>query len=525
MASPNFNSIPTTETANSGISYVNSLLGGTKWGAGGAGTGVTLTYSIPSSGASWSPDYATNYLSNEPSGFVALNASQASVFEAALQTWANVADIHFTEVSETASLVGEIRVGFSQVLTATDAAAWAYLPFDHPAAGDIWLDPNYAPNINPVPGDYGFLVLVHEIGHALGLTHPFESNPQLSTQYDTLQYTVMSYTDSPLYANMDYPVTPMLYDIAAIQYLYGANMSYNTGDDTYTFSNTANTVKAIWDAGGDDTLSAENQSLPAIIDLNEGHYSSIGPDNSGNAATQNIAIAFNASIENAIGGSGNDTLIGNAGDNRLDGGLGADMLYGGLGNDTYVVDNPADSVIDAKRNGGIDTLETNLSSVLSKVIENLTLTGDDNLDGMGNKLDNLLMGNEGDNALNGNKGSDTLNGGLGNDFLIGGKGLDVFVFDSMPGNGNIDTIGDFSVRDDSIFLSFHIFDGLAGTGPLASAELCIGNAALDSDDHIIYDNASGSLYYDADGNGAGAATQFASLSANLPLTASDFVVI
>lgn len=542
MATPTFNSVPTTTTLISGISYIDPLLGGTKWGASGAGTGVTLTYSVPQTGSVWSTDYAT-YLDNEPSQFTALNASQAEAFGYALQEWANVANIQFVEIEETSSLVGEIRVGYSGVLSSTDAAAWAYLPTDYAEAGDIWLDPNYAPNVNLAEGNFGYLTLLHEIGHALGLTHPFESTPPLSTQYDNLQYTIMSYTDSPLYATMDYPVTPMLYDIAAIQYLYGPNMSYHTGDNTYEFSNTTSIIMAIWDAGGIDTLSAENQSLAATIDLREGYFSSIGPDNLGNAATQNIAIAFGAVIENATGGDGNDILIGNDGDNFLDGGAGQDKLTGGLGNDildgglgqdtldggtgndTYVIDNAGDTIKEPKKNGGVDTVVTELSTTLTKALENLTLAGDENLNGTGNKFANVLLGNNGSNTLDGSKGNDTLEGGLGNDVLIGGKGLDVFVFDAALGADNVDTLSSFSVQDDTIQLSLSIFDDLLGAGVLSSSEFFIGSAAYDADDRIIYNNSTGMLYYDPDGNGVETAIQFATLGTGLSLTVNDFIVV
>lgn len=524
MATPDTNSIPTSITPASGVSYIDALLGGTQWGNSGVGTGITLTYSVPQTGATWSPDYAI-YLDNEPSQFSALNESQAEAFGYALQAWADVANIQFVEIEESSSLVGEVRVGFSSVLTSTDAAAWAYLPADYPEAGDIWLDPNYGPNVTPTEGSYGYLTLLHEIGHALGLTHPFESIPPLPSSYDNLQYTIMSYTDSPLYATMDYPVTPMLYDIAAIQYLYGPNMSFHTGDDTYEFSDTASTIMAIWDAGGNDTLSAENQSLAATIDLREGYFSSIGPDNLGNAAKSNIAIAFGAAIENALGGNGDDKLIGNDSDNLLDGGSGADSLNGGLGNDTYVIDNAGDSILEPKRGGGIDTVISEISYTLGKTLENLVLSGGDDIDGNGNKYANLLYGNSGNNTLNGGKGNDILFGGEGNDVLIGGKGLDVFVFDTDLDSGNVDTLSGFSARDDTIVLSLSIFDDLFGSGILSVNEFVIGNAAQDSDDHIIYNNSTGALYYDPDGNGTDAAAQFASLASGLALTANNFSVV
>lgn len=523
MATPTANFLPTVPVSGSGLSFIDPLLGGSKWGATGAGTGVTLSYSVAPAGAVWSPDYAV-FLENEPSQFTPLDPMQAAAFRQALQAWADVADIRFVEVAESASAVGEVRVGFSGVLSSTNAAAWAYLPGDYPEAGDIWLDPNYAENLAPDAGGFGYLTFMHEIGHALGLSHPFESTPALGGAYDNLQYTIMSYTDSPLYSNMGYPVTPMLYDIAAIQYLYGPNMSHKAGDDTHSFSSSTSTISTIWDAGGIDTLSAENQSLPATIDLHEGSYSSIGPDNSGKPAAANIAIAFNARIENARGGLGDDRLIGNDGANVLDGGPGADVLNGGLGDDTYIVDNRGDSIVEPKMGGGTDTVAAEVSFTLSKLLENLVLTGEANLDGAGNKLANSLVGNAGDNELNGGKGNDRLAGGLGSDTLIGSKGLDVFVFDTALGAGNVDTLSGFSARDDTIQLSLSVFDSLAGTGILSSSEFFIGSAAQDAGDRILYDSGSGGLYYDADGSGSGVAVQFAALGSGLALTAGDFLV-
>ncbi len=524
MASPYSNSIPSSFSPKSGTSYIDALLSGTKWGSSIPGQGITLTFSIPQAGAVWTPDYA-RFLDNEPSRFVAMGSSDAGAFRNALEAWENVANIQFSEISETSSSVGEIRVAYSYVLSTTNAAAWAYLPSNNPEAGDIWLDPLYGPNQNLNQGGFGYLTLMHEIGHALGLTHPFESSPPLSSQFDNLKYTIMSYNDSPLYASMRFPLTPMLYDIAAIQYLYGANLNYRAGNDNYLFDNNASNILTIWDAGGIDTLSAANQTLGAVIDLREGKFSSIGPNNLNGAAIDNIAIAFGVQIENAVGGSGNDTLIGNPGDNLLDGGDGIDSMTGGLGNDTYILDNPGDQAIEA-RNGGIDTLVANFSITLGKLFENLELSGNDALNGTGNKLNNQLTGNQGANILNGGKGNDILNGKLGNDTLIGGKGLDIFVFDTTPGPANVDTIIGFSVTQDRIQLSLSVYQQLSGTGQLAENAFQIGASAQDSNDRILYDRSSGALYYDADGNGANASpVQFAALGASLALGATHFEIV
>lgn len=132
----------------------------------------------------------------------------------------------------------------------------------------------------------------------------------------------------------------------------------------------------------------------------------------------------------AINGTGNaldNRIVGNNANNILDGKEGADTMIGGGGNDTYIVDNNADQVIEQDRNG-IDTVHASISYTLGQHVENLTLTGTANLGGTGNALDNHLIGNAGHNHLLGWGGNDILDGGAGNDVLIGGSGNDTYRF-------------------------------------------------------------------------------------------------
>ena len=141
----------------------------------------------------------------------------------------------------------------------------------------------------------------------------------------------MSYTS---YGGVSgYAHTPMLYDILAIQYLYGANDATRGGDTTYAFGSSSESFMTIWDGGGVDTLDASTQSLPADISLVAGTFSSIGPKAYGGSAFENVAIAFGVTIENAIGGGGADTILGNAANNLLTGGGGNDTLSGAAGDD------------------------------------------------------------------------------------------------------------------------------------------------------------------------------------------------
>ena len=216
-----------------------------------------------------------------------------------------------------------------------------------------------------------------------------------------------------------------------------------------------------------------------------------------------------------LGGSCGDSLNGGGGDDWLDGGAGGDTLSGGSGNDTYVVDSRWDWVNEAYGEGN-DTVIASISYVLGFNQENLYLRGSAHINATGNADANLIIGNAGNN---------TLAGGLGNDTLIGGDGQDVFVFDTAPSATNRDTIHNFIVTDDTIQLNRSVFSALT-PGVLAPDAFVTGAAALDANDRIIYNSATGALLYDADGSGAGAAVQFATLVGVVgTLSAADFVVV
>jgi len=217
------------------------------------------------------------------------------------------------------------------------------------------------------------------------------------------------------------------------------------------------------------------------------------------------------------GGGGNDRLDGGDGNDRLDGGTGVDLLIGGFGNDTYVVDNTADTVIENSPFGGKDLVMASISYRLGDNIENLTLTGDGDIDGTGNALDNILIGNAGDNVLN---------GGAGRDVLTGGLGRDTFVFDNFVPQNRGDVIKDFVSGTDQIALSAAVFTALAGNGPgaLRPDMLAIGTAALTPDQHLVYNPQTGALLYDIDGSGGAAAVLIATLSGHPVLSAADIII-
>ncbi|MEQ1955521.1 Calx-beta domain-containing protein [Mesorhizobium yinganensis] len=236
---------------------------------------------------------------------------------------------------------------------------------------------------------------------------------------------------------------------------------------------------------------------------------------------------------NAIaGGAGNDGLYGRDGNDVLSGGAGGDTLSGGLGTDTASYGDATAAV-----RADLETPSINLGDAAGDTynsIENLvgsafndSLRGDSGKNALtGGNGNDTLLGRAGDDTLVGGAGNDTLTGGLGKDIVTGGTGNDIFIINgSLDAAANLQRITDFLGAVDKIHLENAVFTALASTGTLAAAAFQIGAAAQDASDRIVYNQATGALMYDADGNGAGAATQFATLSTGLILTNADFVVI
>jgi Ca2+-binding RTX toxin-like protein len=189
------------------------------------------------------------------------------------------------------------------------------------------------------------------------------------------------------------------------------------GDDTYVVDDPGDTA-AENAAEGTDTVES-SATLALGVDI------------------EHLILTGTGSI-NGLGNELGNTLTGNVGDNRLDGGLGADTLLGGVGNDTYVVDQAGD-VVTELYNQGTDTAESSMSYALTANVENLTLTGSEDIDGTGNALNNVITGNAGDNRLDGGSGWDTLVGGDGDDtYVMRSAGWGANIIEEA--NGGIDTV-------------------------------------------------------------------------------------
>jgi Ca2+-binding RTX toxin-like protein len=321
-----------------------------------------------------------------------------------------------------------------------------------------------------------------------------------------------------------------------------------TGDDWYYVYRTGDSIIEFAGEGSDRILTAVNYTLSAGQEIET--LTAIDPtatnaiDLTGNALAQNIF--GNAGANTLTGGGGADYLLGLGGDDILIGNAdAASTLQGGTGNDWYYVSRTGDSIVEFAGEGN-DRIITTVSYTLSAGQEIETLSAADQngaaaIDLAGNDYGQLIFGTNGTNTMSGNGGADQLagfggddillggdgddllNGGAGHDVLNGGAGADLFVFADALGGSNVDAIQDFASGADRILLDHNVFSGLA-TGVLASSAFVLGTAAQDADDRIIYNQATGELWFDADGNGAGAAVLFATLS-NSPTVAGDFVVV
>jgi serralysin len=516
----------------------NLIRDGASWSAT-PGTAVTVTYSFDTS----NPDQTD--ASGNLTAFIALTAAQRTAAQQSLSLFSEVGNITFTQA---AANTGTMR--FSAYNSTTDGAG-AYASFpggtgSNDLAGDVNLN-NDSVSTTSIPlGSYSFFAMMHEIGHAMGLAHPGDYNaaPGVSITYDTHaqfiedshQYSVMSYFDESNTTSSfnSYPDTLLMHDILAIQQLYGANYNIRSGNSVYGFN--ANTgavydfttnidpVFCIWDGGGTDTIDASAYSMAQRINLGAATFSNIG------GFSGNISIAVGATIENAIGGSGNDfmignnvankltgsggndTIVGNGGDDYIDGGAGADSMRGGIGNDTYIVQNTGDIVDETTLGGGLDLVKSAITYTLGSGLNNLTLTGGNAINGYGNAGINVIQGNLAHNVLTGNGGNDT------------------FVFKNTLTLTNFDTVMDFGYSSDVFHIDNAVFKGLS-TGTLSSDYFTLissatSTAGVDGDDRILYDKAHGNLYFDKDGSGGTYnRVRFAVVDDNATVLYNDFVVI
>ena len=230
--------------------------------------------------------------------------------------------------------------------------------------------------------------------------------------------------------------------------------------------------------------------------------------------------SFDGGSFKVTGGTGDDTMIGGAGNDTFITGSGVDTLKGGAGNDVYYVNNSADQVIEAVGNGR-DTVIASVNYALAAGSEIEYLQGPSATSTSPIKL----TGNSFAQSIVGDAAANVIDGGGGNDTITGGGGADTFVFDTaLNAATNDPTITDFTVGTDIFNLASSVFTALT-PGTLPAADFTTAATATTASQHILYNAGTGALSYDADGNGSGAAVQFATISKNLSLTAASFHVV
>jgi len=376
-----FEATGVVDNDRTGDNNIDGLLIGTRWSS------TNLTFAFPTTSSYFSTPYETSpgsYDNGYVQSFVALNAAWRSATRTVLEMYEDVSGLTMTEVSPNT----QADIVLAQTTDSSISTASGRFP-GWPNNGHQWYQTNNY-DTTPERGTYTWHTLIHETGHTLGLAHGHSPDSitsvagiAMDSDRDSMEFSIMTYRPyigSPVsgYGNeaFGFAQTLMMYDIAAIQQLYGANYSHNGGNTTYTFSTTTGEMfingvgqgsaganrlfLTIWDGGGEDTYNFSNYTTNLDVNLTPGSWSltsnaQLANLGSGNYARANVfnALLFEGDtrslIENAIGGRGHDRILGNQAVNDLRGGVGNDtlagfagndLLYGGSGNDTLYGDSP-----------------------------------------------------------------------------------------------------------------------------------------------------------------------------------------
>ena len=466
----------------------------------------TFTYSFP---ATMPEHYDGDY--NE--GFSRIKISSQNNIHRFFANISSFLDLIFIE-TENVSQLNNIAIWTVD----TGIGGNADYPDDVYNGSDVRVDSRYE---NISEDYYGSHVFVHELGHALGLKHPFsepsagsghiDHGPYLPDSEDVGTWTQMTYNVSN--SEREFKFRPL--DIAALQYIYGPSRTERTGDNTYYINSDA--PNFIWDGGGTDTIDASSLGERITLHLSAGYHDFIGASsNDLITASGQITINFGSVIENLKGtsfsddlygneedneiqgNSGDDTVFGGEGDDKLDnsGTFGDDTLYGGPGDDKYYVyELSGDDKFIEYESEGDDTVYTSVSFSLDNTphVENLYSFSDvdSNLDLVGNTLDNRLASSQGNCTIDGSSGDDTVWYGWNYFF----EECYIFYRDGVlnveKGNGSIDKLFNIeflAFSDTTVAVNEYSFDNLDTSIAVSAAK-----SEYDEGESIIFILASEGL--------------------------------
>ncbi|WP_438748667.1 M10 family metallopeptidase C-terminal domain-containing protein [Pararhizobium sp. O133] len=585
----------TVAVAATGNALIDGVLSGVRWNE------TFITYSDTDSSADYQAGYTSdqngNGISAQNEAFSQFTAAQMVAFHAALN------QAVYTQLGGAGgfSVEGFTNLGIDyngagtsnstiRAANSGDAGtAYAFYPSNAITGGDTFFGNAYDGTSNslknPVAGNYAWHTMIHELGHSLGLKHGHQTggpaNTAVPAAYNSVEFTVMTYasyigdsTGGYDYEQWGAPQTYMMIDILALQTMYGADFTVNSGNTVYTWDPTngnsyvggvlaidpgGNRIfSTIWDGDGVDTYDLSNYTTNLRLDLRPGESSTfsstqlayLGGGPNGGYARGNVfnAFQFNGDsrslIENANGGSGNDSIIGNSagnvlngngGNDTIDGNGGVDTVNGQAGNDTFLMDS-GDGIDNF--NGGADTDTINFAGLLTNFvvvdlvadtwdflggggtlgtaisIENIigtagndTLIGDTSANNLsGQAGDDSISGGDGNDVLSGNGGADSIQGGTGADTLDGGDGNDVLQGgdgdDTLTAGSGVDLVYGNSGND-----RFFIVAGWNG----GVGEAFFGGAGYDTFDTSTvifsgfdaYINLQDGEFYDIDFPGSG----------------------
>jgi len=457
-----------------GNPIVDGVLSGVQWPT------LNLSIFFPSNTSAYS-----NYPTQEPQSFAQLTTAQIESFNFGMALVSDYTNLTFTQGAFNTSMIRFAN------FTASGGQSHGYYPDGFTTSGDIWMgnlnNQEFGPITNPVPGDFNFATHLHELGHALGLSHghanginddgsvandgngnPIPNTGVLPTAYDNWNWSTMTYRS---YAGAQFqavqggrndsnPITFMPADILALQVMYGPNYSGITSTDSvwrwdtngfFSINGNPNVQAAngkmlmtVWDGGGNDTYDFSLHSANQAIDLRPGAFSTFNPGQLADldfftpgvqAANGNVANAFQfggdlrSLIENAIAGSGNDMLRGNQVNNRLEGRDGNDSIDGGLGGDTMLGGLGNDVYVVDNVSDIVGEFANQGSDTIYSSID-FTLNGNVEVGIVSVATGAHLIGNESDNFLFGSSGADILDGAYGTDLMQGGAGNDTYAIDN-----------------------------------------------------------------------------------------------